>query len=273
MRIRLPTNPAWINISDLISIEDSVDIQVRNYCTQTIYVIESAIPPTGDFTTGYPVLPNESVILEHKNDIWVWGEDGFIWVEDANTTPTRIATLTNLPDDLYTDPVARRIRVDVGQTGFFAGREFRSYYEMNIAGGSTVNLLFTSPVNFILWEQTLSLDAGGRRATVHVGATPTGTWTPLPVIGRNRMTDRPQPYYQPVSSLSFGGGFTGGTVVEVIRARTGSNQGNNRSSTVGTRQSDERGLPAGDYIISLSPMTGVTDAAEGLYLIEWEERP
>ena len=75
------------------------------------------------------------------------------------------------------------------------------------------------------------------------------------------------------ASLSHGGDFTGGSLVEVIRVRTGSNQGNQRSSTVGARQSDERGLPAGSYIISLQPVGVDTDAATGVYSIEWEERP
>lgn len=164
-------------------------------------------------------------------------------------------------------------RVDVGQTGFFAGREFRSYYELNVAAASTINLRFVSPVNFILWEQTLSLDSGGRRMRVFTGATTSGTWTPRPAIGRNRMTDRPAPYYTPVGVLSVGGTFTGGTEVELLRLRTNTNQGNASSSTVGARASDERGLPPGEYVISLEPLTGVTDAATGVYSIEWEERP
>lgn len=47
-----------------------------------------------------------------------------------------------------------RIRVDVGQTGFFEGREFRSYFEFStdvspstaIAVGASRTFKFTSPV-------------------------------------------------------------------------------------------------------------------------------
>ena len=166
---------------------------------------------------------------------------------------------------------ASRLRVDVGQTGFFEGRDFRSFYELNVAAEATLNLRFVSPIDFILWEQALNLDSGSRRMAVYINATVSGAWTPIAPIGRNRMSTAPA--YAPLAALSYGGNFTGGTLVEVIRVRTGSNQGNQRSSTVGARQSDERGLPAGSYIISLQPLGVETDAATGVYSIEWEERP
>ena len=49
---------------------------------------------------------------------------------------------------------AQRMRVDPGQTGFFAGRMFRSYLEQIIpVAGPAVSARFTSPVDFILWQQ------------------------------------------------------------------------------------------------------------------------
>lgn len=186
-----------------------------------------------------------------------------------------VSQAVSLPLELTTNEggINSRVRVDAGQTGFFDGREFRSYYEMNIPAANTVNMRFSSTVDFILWSQMLNLDSGARRLVAITGANITGTWTPIPAIGRNRMSDIPQPPYEAVAGLSVGGAYTGGTEVEVLRVKTATNIGNQSSTSVGARPFDERGLPAGDYILSLKPIAGVTDDAIGVYDISWEERP
>ena len=67
---------------------------------------------------------------------------------------------TGVSGPLLTDRAgaSQRLRVDPGQTGFFAGRMFRSYTEQVLpAAGSPVSFRFTSPVDFILWSQVLTL--------------------------------------------------------------------------------------------------------------------
>ena len=169
-----------------------------------------------------------------------------------------------------------RIKVDPGQTGFFEGRMFRSYVEAIIpVAGPALSFRFVSPVDFILWSQTLSLTQGALRLRVFVAATPAGVWTALPVIGVNRMSSRPTPLYEPQVTIQTGGTFTGGTEVDSMLVRCSSNQGNSSSSNSGVETS-ERGLPAGTYYGVLESLTGgvtVTDAAQALYSITWEERP
>lgn len=186
------------------------------------------------------------------------------------------------PGDLLTDGgfgSSRRVRVDPGQTGFFAGKFFRSYLEAVIpVAGPPVSLRFTSPIDFILWSQSLTLTQGALRMEVFTGAvTPSGTWTATPagVIGVNRMAQRPQPYYTPQATIETGGTFTGGTAVDLMMVRCATNQGNSSSQNAGT-ESTERGLPAGVYYIRFSTLTGgvvPTDAAQMIYTLEWEERP
>lgn len=183
------------------------------------------------------------------------------------------------PKDLMTDGgygASRRIRVDPGQTGFFAGRFFRSYTEQVIpVAGPSVQFRFTSPIDFILWSQRLDLTQGALRLEVFTGATPSGVWTPLPVIGVNRMAERPQPYYAPQVTVDTGGNFTGGTPVDLMLIRSGTNQGSNSSQNTGGETS-ERGLPAGTYYGRFSTLTGgvaPTDAAQMVYSLQWEERP
>lgn len=187
----------------------------------------------------------------------------------------------SIPDSLISsggpDGRAPRLRVDPGQTGFFDGRMFRTYLELVVpVAGPPVSFRFTCSKDFILWTQLLELTQGALRLEVFTGAViPSGSWTPLPIIGVNRMAERPQPYYEPVATVETGGTFTGGTPVDLILIRSGSNQGSNSSQNTGGERS-ERGLGAGVYYGRASTLEGgvpVTDTAQAIYSITWEERP
>lgn len=184
---------------------------------------------------------------------------------------------TPLPKVLLTDRagVSQRIRVDPGQTGFFAGRMFRSYTEQIIpVAGPSVQFRFTAPIDFILWSQVLTLTQGAIRLEIYTGATPSGVWTPLPVFGINRMSERPSPFYTSLCTVDVGGDFSGGTEVDRVIVRASSNVGNQGSQNVGGEVS-ERGLPAGVYFGRLSTLTGgvaPVDAAQLIYSLSWEER-
>ena len=92
----------------------------------------------------------------------------------------------------------------------------------------------------------MGLTQGALRLEVFTGATSTGVWTPMPVIGVNRMADRPTPFYAPQVVAEIGGNFTGGTAVDLLLIRSGSSQGSSSSQNAGGETS-ERGLPAGVY--------------------------
>jgi len=182
------------------------------------------------------------------------------------------------PFDLMTDHgtgPSRRIRVDPGQTGFFAGRMFRSYIELVVpVAGPSVQFRFTSPIDFILWAQRLELTQGAIRFEIFTGATSAGSWTALPVIGVNRMGERPTPFYASQVTLETGGNFTGGTPVDLMLIRSGTNQGNSSSQNAGG-ETTERGLGAGVYHGRFSTLTGgiaSIDAAQLVYSLYWEER-
>lgn len=189
------------------------------------------------------------------------------------------AMVTRVLGRLMTDKngASARLRVDPGQTGFFAGKMFRSYLESVIpVAGPAVSARFTSPIDFILWAQSITVTQGALRVEIFTGAvTPSGVWTQLPIIGVNRMSERPTPLYSPQVTVETGGSFTGGTAVDLLMVRSPANQGNSSSSNVGGEQQSERGLPAGTYYIRFSTLTGgvtVADAAQMIYAILWEER-
>lgn len=186
-------------------------------------------------------------------------------------------TILNVTSDLGSG--FDRVRVDVGQTGFFEGREFRSYYEFSsensngIELAATRDLKFVSPVDFILQSQILICDKGGVRLQAYGGATDAGGWASVPVLGKNRSTSRRKyggGFYEAQATVFAGGSFTGGTQLDVIRCRAASQTV--ASANVGANQDDERYLPAGTYYIRLQPLVGVNDTSEGIYSISWEER-
>lgn len=181
------------------------------------------------------------------------------------------------PMQLVTDNLvgpSARLRVDPGQTGFFAGRFFRSYFEAIIpTAGPAVQFRFTSPIDFILWSQLLELTQGAVELRVYSGATSSGSWAARPIIGVNRMDQRPFPYYEPQCTFETGGTFSGGTEVDLLKLRSAA--ANNSASNVGGEFS-ERGLPAGTYHGRIQTLTGgvtVNDAAQLIYSLIFEERP
>lgn len=180
-----------------------------------------------------------------------------------------------IQSDMVTSDVAgfRRLRVDVAQTGFFAGREFRSFLELNISSGATQVIKFSSTVDFILAAQSIVIGDGHIRFTAQTDGTPGGTFgTPMPVIGKNRMLgtkNRQQPYYTSNVTLSTGGTYTGGTPLEVVRVKASGATA--QQSTVGGEVGTERGLPAGDYYLKLENIGN--GSVTGVYTLSWEERP
>lgn len=121
------------------------------------------------------------------------------------------------PSDLLTSERlgTRRMRVDVGQTGFFERREFRISEELNIPTGTSLVYRFESPVNFILWEQVIECDANLLKFEAVVGGAEGGAYTAVTVWGKNRMTEQPE--YARQVMVSKGGTVTGGQIAEVLR--------------------------------------------------------
>lgn len=175
----------------------------------------------------------------------------------------------HLTEDLITEstPGTRRLKVDVGQTGFFSRREFRISQELNIPSGTSITYKFSSPVNFILWEQVLECDANLLKFEAVVGGTPSGTFaTQVAIWGKNRMTEQPE--YVGVVTITTGGSVTGGQVAEVLRLQAAGS--NAQRSSIGLAVGSERGLPAGDYYLRLSAIGG---NVTGTFALVWEERP
>lgn len=150
-----------------------------------------------------------------------------------------------------------RIQVDVGQTGFFAGREFRTFKEWEIATTATYVVKAVVPLNIILFDLGVQLDEGSIRVETLLGGVEGDTFSEvLPIFPTNTMSEKPQPPYVGQVLLTGGGTITGGTLLDVVRSHTSGNT--NFASSVG----------ANTYYFRIT-LAG----AIGLFKARWEERP
>lgn len=174
------------------------------------------------------------------------------------------------PAFLLAGTTKQRLRVDVGETGFFEGRQARTFREFSIATGTTLTLRFTVPINIILLVQGVELDDGSLRVTNWVGGTPGGTFAEtLPVVPKNTMSERPLPLYTPQVAVAAGGTIAGATALDIHRivATTATAQ----QSTVGNLVGDDRGIGANTYYVTYQNIGAGT--ATGTLFFVWEERP
>ncbi len=160
-----------------------------------------------------------------------------------------------------------RLMVDVGQTSFFSGKEFRTFRRISIASGATTVIRAVVPVNVILFGLHIEVVDGWVDLETRTGGTAGGSFSEtLPIFRRNNMTVAPVFASQVV--LTAGGTHTGGTVLDVVAAR--SSGATTQSSSVGNGISDERGIAPGTYYFALKyPGNGT---ATGVFRAHWEER-
>lgn len=161
-----------------------------------------------------------------------------------------------------------RMRVDVGQTGFFAGREFRTFHEFSIASGASQIIKVVAPINTIVQTFSVEIDLAELRVELVVGGTASGTFgTLFPIFKTNSMSTASN--YVGQVTMAVGGVHTGGTVVELLTLYSGSNA--NKAVASSATEGLPLGFSAGTYYIRLINTDGNT--ANGIFKARWEERP
>lgn len=176
------------------------------------------------------------------------------------------------------DGPAARLRVDVGQTGFFARRMWSLNYEFasaNPIAATPLVFRFTIPVNFIIHAHTLTLDQGGltlRTYAASQGVAGGSFSTPHALSSENSM-DEAEPYaFQTL--IDSGGTFTpnlGEVPITPLRLRTSGVTV--QASSVGGEVVSEKARAMGVYYGTLARMAGVSGDCLGVYTIVIEERP
>lgn len=271
--LNLTNDTSYVSAYTLASIDPAKSLVITNNTGKAVEIVHT--------DTGVPANNVEGFVLQHTDSSVINSKAGYVvYVRGHGSVSIQelIGAIlpyqgVDLPQDLYTSSKQkiRRLRVDIGQTGFFDGREFRSFKELSIPQGGSVVVRYTAVKEFILFNQELEVDAGAVRMTAYAGATATGTFTePLPIVGKNRMLERPQPYYTAANSIdaSTTATLSGGSAVEIVRVVAANS--NAQQQSVGGGVDSERGLPAGVYYVKFENISNST--ATGVYSLFWEER-
>lgn len=160
-----------------------------------------------------------------------------------------------------------RLRVDVGQTGFFAGRECYTFYKFSIETASSVVIKVVSTQDTILQTFGANLNVAALDIELMQGGTEGGTFSnALPILRTNEMSVAPA--YTPTTTMATGGTHTGGTMLNVLQLRSGT-PANQAIEQVASNELPF-GFPAGTYYIRLVNVDGAT--ATGVFRARWEER-
>lgn len=155
-----------------------------------------------------------------------------------------------------------RLRVDVGETHFWSGKQFRTFQKLTVSANANVAIRATVGVNIVLYETSFTTEDSSIEVQLRAGGTANGPWTSIPVIRKNTMTTTPVVTSQ--VTMDYDGGHTGGTVIDLIRVTAG-----NKTASVGGGDS-ERGVAPGTYyyVITNTGNTTATVVFSGF----WEER-
>ena len=168
------------------------------------------------------------------------------------------------PAKLMTDSDGNysRLRVDVGQTNFWSGKQFRTFQKLELASAASATIRAIVGVNIVLYETSFTTENSSIEVQLRAGGTATGPWTSMPVIRKNTMTTAPVVVSQ--VTMDYDGSHTGGTTIDLLRVVAG-----NKQSSVGGTDS-ERGVAPGTYYYVITNTGNQT--ATVLFSGFWEER-
>ena len=245
---------------------------LTNNSPAQLFVVQSETQPTDDAHSF--CVNTEETILVHGNahPIWVRGGPGPILVQLLSRTITPF-TAVEFPHDTMTSTREgfRRLRVDIGQTAFFEGREFRTFRDLSLAAGTTYTAKVIVPVDTILFNVSLTVDNGTLQLDTIAGAvTETTPFTQqFAIFGKNLMSSIRQPPYVRQNNIMGGGSITGGTIIDTARLVAAS--ATSQQSTVGGQIADERGIAPGTYYWKF--INPGNNPVTGTFHCFWEERP
>ena len=182
------------------------------------------------------------------------------------------------PGDLLTSPkyFVRRVQVDVGNTGFFGGREFRFFRELTIPSNqSRWTRVTVVDDGIILRLQKLTVDAGAIRFRAWRDTNPAGLTLSVPaspdsgLFSNNNLPSVPAYTGKTVvENAPENADPVGGIVAESIRVRSSGSTA--QASTVGQSVIGERGIGPGKYWLEFENITN--SESIGVYDLIFEER-
>lgn len=279
--IILPSNDfVDLNVATGIPVGTSIIVTNNTGSQLRLFQLNDTEPSRLD---GFPVWPGQTCLV-HGNDILPvlakGGTDGRIVVQPLTSTVLPL-TAVELPQDIVTSGVEgfRRLQVDIGQTGFFEAREFRLVRKIDLPTvGDSIIFKFTSPIDFILFEQDFAVSSGGYEfyAWRDIDLTEDTPFnTEVPFFNKNNSDNEYRDYdggrYEPQVNITTGGSIS---VIDsdqyadynLMKASNATSQ----RITVSSASNRQRYLRAGSYYLEFIALSNDT---LGTYNIGWEERP
>jgi hypothetical protein len=197
-------------------------------------------------------------------------------VRDARDNGVRIL-FTDMGDGTHAERLVAM--GSLGSPGFMRGREFRSFHEFSVTGGSQIPanqrvlFRFVLGANMLLESLEISIDDGQVRVTSHAGGVATGVFTAMPVIPANSMVG--VPVYATLTGLAVtpaglpaAVNITGSVLRDVFRVKTPA--GGGASMSVPSTIDSVRGLPIGATFYVLVENNGA-GPVEGTLRLRWQE--
>lgn len=184
-----------------------------------------------------------------------------------------VGSTAGLPTDVLSSTTlgVRRVRVDVGQTGFFAGREFRAFRELTITATPLIVRVTVPPAlkGILIQDMQLTCWQGSIAARSWRLGTPGGTWTSVPVWPNNAIPDAAG--YVGQVTIDQGGTLTTPSQQSDALIAFANETGKSAVTSLTTLHG-ERGLAPGTYYIEFSRLPGTTVDGMGVFSAVWEER-
>lgn len=193
-------------------------------------------------------------VLENSVKLLVDREDG-THAERIEAYPPKVL-MTDSDGDYA------RLRVDVAQTHFWSGKQFRTFQKLTINASSSVTVRATVGCDIVLYETSFTTENSSIEVQLKAGGSASGPWNSIPVIRKNTMSTTPVITSQ--VTMDYDGGHTGGTLIDLIRVMAG-----NKQSSVGGSDSG-RGVGAGTYYYVITNTGNQT--ATVVFSGYWEER-
>lgn len=164
-----------------------------------------------------------------------------------------------------------RVKVDSELGSFYSGTQFRTFKEITLAAGASLNVKMVRPLDIIIRGFSMHVNVGEIRCEIYRGATPGGTWNgTLPIIGKCEFSDNPLPLYASQCSLMSGGTFSGGALYDLMHVKTAG--ANGQAATIGDEMDSQLGAPAGSTGIYSFSNPG-NSSATAIFTMWWEELP
>lgn len=252
--------PAWVAVQS-----GPFTGRVSNLSGAQLYVRVATDLPTS-LSGSVPLTVGMSVQLATGETLYARAYDrpGAIQVDPE------LITVASPPLNLMTSKGGQyaRLRVDPDQTSFWEGLQYRTFREISIPQGTTAVFKVVIPVNTVLYDVSLTLDAGAIRLRTVAGGADGGIFsTPLPILRKNNMSDAPNIPAQ--NAITTGGTHSGGTDIDVIRLVAANATA--QQSSVGSKAYDQRGVGPGTYYWKLENIAN-SGASTGVFTAFWEER-